>query len=69
MSEHYTYSDEIPGTERNYGWPVQFHKSTSRYVTITQTKDEGVEGVLLSPRQVKELIAFVQPVRGRRIAT
>lgn len=53
------YSKDIPGTEGNYNWSVRFD-STDGFLGITQMKANGeIERVLLSPRQVKALKAFV----------
>jgi hypothetical protein len=59
-----TYSDTIPGSERNYDWPVRFEKSEG-FVRIAQDADNGPETILLCPRQVKALVAFVAPRKRR----
>lgn len=57
------YSDRIPGTDGNYNWAVRYDKDGG-FVGISQTKDDGtIERVLLSPRQVKALLKFIE--RGR----
>ena len=54
------YSEYIEGSEGNYGWKVKFDKTTPRgYIGITQPKDGECERVLLSPKQVKELVKFI----------
>lgn len=59
MKDDTVYSDEIKGTRSNYHWPVRFELSGG-YLGISQTKDDrSIERVLLSPKQVKALIAFV----------
>jgi hypothetical protein len=54
-----TYSDEVPGARGNYGWPATFDL-TDGYLGITQFEGDTVKDrVLLSPRQVAALVAFV----------
>jgi hypothetical protein len=54
------YSDEILGNRENYNQPVTFDK-TDEYLGISQKgKDNTVERVLLTPRQVKEMLAFLK---------
>jgi hypothetical protein len=53
------YSAEIEGTTGNYNYPVRFD-ITDGFLGVDQTKDGQIERVLLSPQQVKELIAFVK---------
>lgn len=55
------YSDEIAGSRGNYNWPVRFDMSGTGFLGISQFEN-GVpkERVLLSPKQVKELLAFVR---------
>lgn len=54
-----TYSPKIEGERGNYEWPVQLDL-TDGFLGITQW-DGGLvkDRVLLSPKQVKELLAFV----------
>lgn len=49
------YSAVIKGTRGNYGMPVRFDK-TDGYIGINQLTDR----ILLSPAQVKALIAFIE---------
>lgn len=55
-----TYSEKIKGTHRNFNWPVRFDR-TDEYVGVTQFNGDGsvADRVLLSPEQVRELVAFV----------
>ena len=53
------YSLKIEGTRGNYDWSVQFD-ITNGFVGIDQITDGEIDRVLLSPTQVKELIAFVR---------
>lgn len=55
-----TYSDKIQGNPTNYDWPVSFDK-TDGYVGITQLETDGSvkDRVLLSPKQMTELLRFV----------
>jgi hypothetical protein len=54
------YSDVIEGASGNYNWPVTYDMSDG-YLGITQTEGGKVKDrVLLSPKQVKELIEFSQ---------
>lgn len=55
------YSEPIPGTKGNYNWSVRFD-SNRGYLGISQTREADVGGsqrILLSPKQVKALLAFV----------
>lgn len=53
------YSTKVPGARGNYEWPVRFDKSDG-YVGINQYDgDKLTDRVLLSAKQVRELIAFV----------
>jgi hypothetical protein len=53
------YSDDVPGTKRNYNWPVNFD-TTDGFVGINQLGGGKVKDrVLLSPAQVKALVAWV----------
>lgn len=54
------YSDKVPGARGDYGWSASFDK-TDGYVGINQHDgDKLTDRVLLSAKQVKELIAFVE---------
>lgn len=54
-----TYSGLIKGTRGNYGWSARFDISESGYLGISQFEGDAVKDrVLLSPAQVKELLAF-----------
>lgn len=52
------YGDRIEGDESNYNWAAQFDLDGG-YLGITQWADDKLERVLLSPKQVKVLTAFV----------
>lgn len=68
MAERTIYSDKHPGDAGNYRWLVRFDR-TSGYLGITQWRDDiWTERVLLSPSQVRALLAFVRP-RARRKAS
>lgn len=55
-----TYSKDIPGARGNYEWPVRFDV-TDGFVGVTQFDGNKVKDrVLLSPEQVKKLIAFIK---------
>ena len=55
------YSEMIEGDRGNFGWPVRFDVSGG-YLGITQTEDGKVKDrVLLSPKQVKEMLSLLQP--------
>ena len=63
------YSDEYAGDERNYGLAVRFDQSDDGYVGISQNQMSGrqsMDRVLLSPAQVRALLAFVRPVSLRK---
>lgn len=55
------YSDDVPGQCGNYGWAARFDW-TGGYVGIDQWSPRGTntERVLLSPNQVRALLAFVE---------
>ena len=54
------WSKEVAGDDGNYDWPVTFDV-TDGYIGITQEhgKERPIERVLLSPAQVRALLAFV----------
>lgn len=53
------YSEKVPGTRGNYEWPVRF-EVTDGYLGIAQYEGDKVKDkVLLSPAQVRKLVAFV----------
>ena len=53
------YSEKIKGDRANYGWPARFD-ITDGYVGITQFEDDKVKDrVLLSPKQIQELLDFI----------
>ena len=61
------YSPDITGDDGNYRLAVRFDR-TGGYVGITQrdpTLGRTLDRVLLSPAQVKALVAFVAPRRMR----
>lgn len=54
-----TYSDLVPGDRGNYDLPVCFDR-TGKYIGITQLNGDTVSNrILLSPKQVRELLAFL----------
>jgi len=56
------YSETVEGDQGNYNWPARFD-NTNGYIGITQSDNPNVNEtsrVLLSPDQVKALIAFVK---------
>jgi len=59
MSKQTEYSTVIEGTRGNYNWPVTFD-ITGGFIGINQTHESGIERVLLSPLQIRELIEFVK---------
>ena len=52
------YSRQIKGDRQNYHWPVTFDKNGS-HLGITQKCNDDIERVLLSRRQVVELLKFL----------
>jgi len=63
-----TYSEKIKGDPGNYGWQVRFDL-TDGYLGITQFDGEAVKDrVLLSPAQVRHLLAFVTEKKKSRAA-
>ena len=67
MSEITMYSPNIDGDKGNYKWAVSFDKtgkagSILGFIGISQMDEHGdcKERVLLSPKQVKELIEFAK---------
>lgn len=58
-----TYSERILGAPRNYNWPVRFDM-TDGCLGISQVEDDKViDRVLLSPKQVSELLTFIARFR------
>ena len=56
------YSEKIPGSQGNYKWPARFDL-TDGYLGIDNfpnLADERGSRVLLSPQQVKALLAFLK---------
>lgn len=49
------YSEKIPGEAGNYDWPARFDISGCGFLGISQNN----ERVLLSPKQVRELLKFI----------
>jgi len=63
-----TYSEKIKGSEGNYDWEVRFDL-TDGFLGITQFEGQTVKDrVLLSPAQVRQLLAFVTEKKTRRAA-
>jgi hypothetical protein len=59
VADQTIYSEKIPGDEGNWLWQMRFDKSTGGYIGITQYDDE-LSRVLLSPKQVRALLAFAK---------
>ena len=60
------YSKTIPGTATNYNYSARFDW-TGGYIGISQhVENDGLQRVLLSPRQVKFLLLFVEAKGERR---
>lgn len=60
MNETTHYSAQIEGDRGNWRRPVQFDR-TDGYIGITQfNEDGGVDRVLLSPAQVRQLKTFLR---------
>lgn len=68
-----TYSQKIAGDSGNYDWEVRFDNTgpikfshEPGYIGITQFDEKGEfkERVLLSPNQVRELVAFTKKLRS-----
>jgi hypothetical protein len=61
------YSEKIAGAPSNYNWPVRFDW-TRGHIGITQFDDKNQDAVrdrvLLSPAQVRELLAFIEATRS-----
>jgi hypothetical protein len=62
------YSEQIKGDKRNYNWPVRFDMTTGGFLGISQLEglDTVRDRVLLSPNQVKELVAFIKSHQRHR---
>lgn len=54
-----TYSNELKGAKGNFNQPARFDMSRG-FLGITQKTEAGIDRVLLSPGQVRALVAFVQ---------
>lgn len=60
------YSARIEGARGNYKWPVRFDV-TDGFLGISQIEDDKVKDrVLLSPKQVKAMTAFLKPAAKTR---
>lgn len=60
------YSERIKGERGNYNWPARFDL-TNGFVGVTQFDgDEVKDRILLSPKQVRELNAFLGQKRTSR---
>jgi hypothetical protein len=58
--ERTDYSPVLPGERGNYNWPVRYDM-TGGFLGITQIEGDTVKDrVLLSPKQVRELTAFIR---------
>lgn len=54
------YSETVEGRRGNYHWPAKFDLADG-YLGVTQKKNDlPMERVLLSPKQVKALLAFLR---------
>lgn len=58
------YSTTVQGNSRNHGLPMQADL-TDGYLGITQSQAMGCDRVLLTPTQVKALLAFLATRRAR----
>ncbi len=58
MKDETTYSKKFKGDKGNYGWAVSFDVADG-YVGINQHADDGMDRVLLTPSQMKELLRFL----------
>lgn len=58
------YSDKIEGARGNYNLPAEYDL-TDGYLGINQKGDAATDRVLLSPKQVKALIEFIER-KGQR---
>lgn len=56
------HSDTIPGADGNYHWPMKADRTSSGFVGITQDRGDGEEAerILLSRKQYKALVEFVE---------
>jgi len=52
------YSPEVKGAVGNYNWSARYDY-TDGFIGINQDGNDGLERVLLSPNQVRKLIAFI----------
>jgi hypothetical protein len=59
------YSATIRGDFGNYHWPAEFD-AVGRHVGISQIQGTGLVRVLLSPKQVRALVAFVTAAKPKR---
>lgn len=59
------YSKQIPGDDGNYKLSARFDKNGS-YLGISQWKPDGLERVLLSAAQTRELLKFLGAKRVRK---
>lgn len=60
MTQETDYSEIVDGARGNYGWKARFDVSPNGYVGITQFDgDTCKDRVLLSPKQVRTLINFI----------
>ena len=69
------YSDEIPGDETNYNWPVRYDLNSGSLgisqagaIGTNGVRVNAIERVLLTPDQVAALLDFLRahqrPIRG-----
>ena len=59
------YSDKIKGDSGNYNWQIRLDADRG-YLGITQWIDGGeIERVLLSPKQLDALLAFLRENKRR----
>lgn len=54
-----TYSEKIKGEPRNHDRPARFDL-TDGFLGITQNCGIEIDRVLLSPKQIRELISFIK---------
>ena len=62
------YSERVEGNRGNHNFGARFDMSDG-YLGITQFDGDAIpDRVLLSPRQVQELLAFIDKMKTRRAA-
>ncbi len=63
MVDETKYSATLKGNRFNHGRTARFDRTRDGYVGILQMCQDGtIERVLLTPKQIKALVRFVEPV-------